>query len=44
MEVDALSGWQVLQLADVTEGLFMAWVVNAIIAMQKRDGACPART
>jgi hypothetical protein len=30
MEVDALSGWLVLQLKDVTEGLFMARVVSAI--------------
>ena len=44
MEVDALSGWLVLQLADVTQRLFMARGVSAIIAMQKRDGACPART
>ena len=30
MNIDALSGWLVLQLTDVTEGLFMARVVSAI--------------
>ena len=34
MKVDALSGWLVLQLGDVTKGLFMAWVVSVIITMQ----------
>jgi hypothetical protein len=28
MEVDALSGWLVLELKDVTQGLFMARMVS----------------
>jgi hypothetical protein len=33
MEVDALSGWLVLQLKDVTQGLFMARMVSLIAGM-----------
>jgi len=43
MEVDALSGWLVLRLTDVTEGLFMARVVSASIAIRNAAGLCPAK-
>ena len=43
MEVDALSGWLVLRLTNVTEGLFMARVVSASIAIRNAAGLCLAK-
>jgi hypothetical protein len=43
MEVDALSGWLVLRLTDVTEGLFIARVVSASISIRNATGLCLAK-